>query len=103
MGLISGLLLFPISGPVYGLQFIVDQLRDQAEAELLDEDRIRADLVNLNVLHDLGEISDEEHTALEDAFIERLNMIRAYKERQLDPIANGEMEPDVSETDGADA
>jgi hypothetical protein len=102
MGLISGLLLFPVTGPLHGLQFILEQIREQAEAELLDEGRIRAELVNLNMLRDLGEITDEEHAALEDALIEHLNMIRAYKEGQYDPAAYGEIEIDEVETDGAD-
>jgi hypothetical protein len=103
MGLISGLLLFPISGPIHGLQFILEQIREQAEAELLDEGRIHAELVNLNLLRELGEISAEEHAALEDALIERLNTIRAYKEGQLDSVIIVEPEPDDLEEDGAES
>jgi len=102
MGLISGLLLFPITGPVRGLQFVMEQIRDQAEAELLDEGRIRAELLNLNLLRETGEITDEEHAELEDALIEHLNMIRAYKEGLLEPVATDEAEFDEPQAEGAE-
>jgi len=102
MGLISGLLLFPITGPVYGLQFILDQIRNEAEAELLDEGRIRAELLNLSQLRDIGEISAEEHAAMEDALIEHLNMIRAYKEGLLDLVEVDQATIDDSDASGVE-
>ena len=48
MGLISELLLLPVTGPVHGLQFILEQSREEAEAERLDE------LMNLGLRYALG-------------------------------------------------
>ena len=85
MGLLSGLLLFPVMGPARGLQFILEQIKAQVDTELLDEGRVRAELVALSVRHDLGEISDAEYAAQETALLEQLDAIRAYKEGLLEP------------------
>ncbi|HVX30730.1 MAG TPA: gas vesicle protein GvpG [Nitrolancea sp.] len=103
MGLITGLLLFPVSGPIHGMKFVLEQIRDQAEAELYDEGRIRAELLNLNLLRETGEISAEEAAEMEDALIERLNLIRAEQEGWLELPEIGEVEPDEPPAEGADA
>ncbi len=80
MGLISELLLLPVTGPVHGLQFILEQIREEAEAERLDEDRVMAELMNLGLRYDLGEISDAEYEAQERVLLEELDAIRTYNE-----------------------
>jgi hypothetical protein len=79
MGLISGLLLFPITGPVSGLKFVLEQIQAQVDAQLLDEGQVTADLMTVGLQHDMGEISDEEYAEQEAALLEQLNAIRAYK------------------------
>jgi len=79
MGLLSGLLLFPITGPVYGLKFVLEQIQAQVDAQLLDEGPVIANLMAIGVQHETGEISDEEYAAQEAALLEQLNAIRAYK------------------------
>jgi len=79
MGLLSGLLLFPITGPVYGLKFVLEQIQAQVDAQLLDEGQVIADLMTIGQLHEAGEISDEEYASQEAALLEQLNAIRAYK------------------------
>ncbi len=96
MGLLSGLLLFPIMGPVSGLRFVLEQIQAQVNAQLLDEGQLTADLMTIGLQHDMGEISDEEYAAQEAALLEQLNAIRAYKaslveaESGLDP-ADGDV------------
>lgn len=80
MGLLSGLLLFPVTGPIRGLQFVLEQIREQADAQLYDEQTVHEALLNLDLLHSLGEISDEEYEAREAELFDRLNAIRAYNE-----------------------
>jgi hypothetical protein len=79
MGLLSGLLLFPITGPVYGLKFVLEQIQAQVDAQLLDEGQVIADLMTIGQLHEAGEISAEEYASQEAALLEQLNAIRAYK------------------------
>ena len=97
MGLLSGLLLFPITGPVYGLKFVLEQIQAQVDAQLLDEGQVTADLMTIGLQHDLGEISDEEYAGQEAALLERLNAIRAYKaglaeaQTLYDPVEDGDV------------
>ena len=92
MGLLSGLLLLPVTGPVRGLQFILEQIQAQVDAERLDEGRVQAELMELGVRHELGEISDEDYAEQETALLERLDAIRAYKEglSEADPDLEGD-------------
>ena len=80
MGLVSGLLLFPVMGPLHGLHFIVKRIAEEVDAQRFDEGRVQAELINLSVRRDLGEISDEEYRAQEAALAEQLNVIRAQEE-----------------------
>ena len=84
MGLLSGLLLFPITGPVRGLTFVLEQIQAQVDAQLLDEGQVTASLMTIGLQHELGEISDEEYAAQEAALLEQLNAIRAYKAGLVD-------------------
>jgi hypothetical protein len=94
MGLISELLLLPVTGPVHGLQFILEQIREEAEAERLDEDRVMAELMNLGLRYDLGEISDAEYEAQERVLLEELDAIRAYKEGLIDVDSSRDVDGD---------
>jgi hypothetical protein len=100
MGLISELLLLPVTGPVHELQFIREQIREEAEAERLDEDRVMAELMKLGLCYDLGEISDDEYVAQERALLEELDAIRAYKERLMELDTDTYVDGDESYTDG---
>jgi hypothetical protein len=88
MGLLTELLLFPITGPLRGLQFIMGQLLAEVEATYLDERRVEGELANLSLRHDLGQISGEEYEAQETALLEELEDIRAYKESLLEQYAS---------------
>lgn len=80
MGLLSGLLLLPVAGPVKGLIFVSEQIKERVDAEQLDESLVEEELVVLSLRHDFGEVCDAEYSAQEAVLLERLNAIRAYKE-----------------------
>ena len=77
-----GLLLAPVTLPLSGFRFILTQLAQMAERELLDEDRIREDLLLLQVELDEGEITEDEYLAREADVMARLRLAREYRERQ---------------------
>ncbi|MFN8636750.1 MAG: gas vesicle protein GvpG [Chloroflexota bacterium] len=79
MGLLSGLLLFPVTGPFYGLKFVLEQIQAQVDAQLLDESQVIANLMSLGQQHEMGEITDDEYASQEALLLEQLNAIRAYK------------------------
>jgi hypothetical protein len=71
VGLISGLLTLPLA-PVRGTVWLAERIQEQAEAELYDEDAIRARLMEIEAAREAGEISEEEATQAEDHLLERL-------------------------------
>lgn len=79
MGLLTNVLLLPIAGPAKGLLFVFNQIKERVDAEHLDEGLVEDQLVTLSLLHDLGEIFDADYQAQEEALLERLNAIYAYK------------------------
>ena len=75
MGLLK-LLALPAWGPIRGAIWIGQQVAEQAEHELYDEAGAREQLTQLELRYDMGEISEEERTAAEDALLGRLKAIR---------------------------
>ena len=71
MGLITGLLTLPLA-PVRGTVWLAERIQEQAEAELYDEDVIRAQLMEIEAAREAGEIDEEEATQAEDQLLERL-------------------------------
>jgi hypothetical protein len=69
--MITGLLTLPLA-PVRGTVWLAERIQEQAEAELYDEDVIRAQLMEIEAARDAGEISEEEATQAEDQLLERL-------------------------------
>jgi len=71
MGLVGGLLRLPLA-PARGLAWVVEQTILEAEAQLSDPTRIRAELARAEAALDAGQIDEEEYTAIEDELLSRL-------------------------------
>ncbi len=69
MGLFTGLLTLPLA-PVRGVAWIGEQVAEQAERELDDDARIRRELAQLEMRHELGYLSDEEFARLEEEMLD---------------------------------
>lgn len=101
MGLLSDLLLLPVTGPARGLHFIFEQIREQVDEERLSESRqVEDELMSLAIRYELGELSEEAYAEQEAALIERLNEIRSEQDdwQETEEQETEEME---SEVDGA--
>ncbi len=61
-----------------GVIWIARQIQKQAERELYDEDRIRGQLMELELRLDLEEITEEEYEATEEELLGRLKVAREY-------------------------
>ena len=72
MGLIGGLLTLPLA-PVRGLGWVFEQVVQEAEAQLHDPARIRAELAEAEVALERGEIDEETYDALERELLDRLH------------------------------
>ena len=97
MRILAELLLFPITGPVRSLQFILKQIQAELEAQMMNEGRVEAALVELSLRHDLGEISGPEYEAREETLLDELDAIRVYKEELQ---ADEAMYLELSDEDG---
>jgi uncharacterized membrane protein len=76
------LLLAPLTAPVAGVKFVFNTIGDMADRELYDEERIREDLLLLQVRLDDGEIAEDEYTEAEAEIMARLRAARAFRQRQ---------------------
>jgi hypothetical protein len=93
LGFVTGLLLFPLMGPVWGFRFVLERLRDEAEAVLRDEGRAFAEMIDLSLRHQAGQISDAEFAEQEAELLERLSSIRDYR----DELLHAELDVDEEE------
>ena len=103
MGLVSGLLLFPITGPVRAFGFLVEQLRDEAEAVLRDEGRAFAELIDLSMRHTAGQLTEAEYVAQEARLLERLSSMREYRDELLHAEPDEDEDEDEDEDGALDA
>jgi hypothetical protein len=95
MGLFTGLLTLPLA-PVRGVVWVADQLAAEAERQLYDEDRIRAELLALELESEEGMLDNDELEWREEQLLTRLAeaRLRAQELAAPDPL---DWEP---ETDG---
>ena len=79
MGFVFNLLTSPVLGPIRGVHWLANKVTEAAEGELLDEDRVRGELLELQMRLEMGEITEEEYDEQERVLVERLNTIREAK------------------------
>lgn len=71
MGLISGLLTWPIA-PVRGVAWVAEQVRAEAERELHDPAAIQQALDDLDAQREAGLVDDDEADRIEEELVQRL-------------------------------
>ena len=72
MGLIGGLLTLPLA-PARGLVWVLEQVVDEAEAQLHDPARIRAELADAEAALERGELDEASYEEIERDLLERLH------------------------------
>lgn len=78
--MITDILSFPVSGPARLSLWLLRTIAERAEAELYDENNIRRELGELEIRHDMGEITEEDFLQAEDTLLERLRESRRRAE-----------------------
>jgi hypothetical protein len=71
MGLITGLLTLPLA-PVRGVAWIAEQVKEEAERQMMDPAALQEALADVAARREAGLIDDAEADRLEDELIERL-------------------------------
>ena len=106
MGFIFDILAAPITLPTRGMTFIFNKITEQVNNELLDDGKVRMQLLELQSLLDSGQITEDEFYAAEEELLDRLDAILAFKEGELleaeDDEADEDDETDDAETDDAE-
>jgi len=81
MGLLKHLLFWPVTGPLFLLDFSMEKVEGVVRENLTDDSEVKADLLELQLLLELGDIDDEEYVAREAAIMYRLREIREWREK----------------------
>ena len=79
MGFVFDLLTSPVLGPIRGVHWLATKVAEAAESEVLDESKVRGELMELQIRLEMGEITEEEYEEQERVLVERLNAIREAK------------------------
>ena len=76
------LLTLPVTGPLKGFLWIAEKISDQVDNELYNEEKIRGQLMELELRLDLDEISEEDYLRAEEELLDRLRIAREHKANQ---------------------
>jgi len=79
MSLILDLLTAPVLGPIRGVHWLATKVTEAAEGEVLDESKVRGELLELQMRLEIDEITEEEYERQERRLMEQLNAIREAK------------------------
>ena len=80
MGLLTNLLLFPVTAPAAGIRWSLDKVMAVAREELTDDTAVKQELMELQMLLELGDIDDEEYARREAGLMARLREVRRWRE-----------------------
>ncbi len=79
--LLDDILLFPLKGPIAGFRWILKQVQTMADQQLLDDQPWKERLIELQMMLEVGDISEEEFTRQEAEVFQALRDIRARREQ----------------------
>jgi hypothetical protein len=81
MGILSKVLFFPVTGPVAGIRWSLGQVQRVVEEQLVDDTPVKQELMELQMLLELGDVDDEEYARREAVLMQRLREVREWRER----------------------
>jgi hypothetical protein len=80
VGLLKHLLFWPITGPKFLFDFSMDKVQGVVRDELTDDTAVKAELMELQLLLETGDIDDDEYLRREQLLMQRLREIREWRE-----------------------
>jgi hypothetical protein len=89
MGLLTNVLFFPVTGPVAGIKWALGKVQAVVEEELTDDSSVKRELMELQMLLELGDIDDGEYVRREAVLMQRLREVREWRERLGRGVAGG--------------
>jgi Gas vesicle protein G len=88
VGLFTGLLTLPLA-PVRGVVWVAERVAEEVERELYDEGNIRRQLLQLELDHEDGKLSDEERDAQEELLLQRLAVSQMREQMSGEELTDG--------------
>ncbi|HUZ78391.1 MAG TPA: gas vesicle protein GvpG [Chloroflexota bacterium] len=85
MLLVDDILLLPVSG----VRWIFRQIALAAERELMDDEPVRDELLELQLMLETGDVTEAEYIQREEQLMQRLREVRAWRQ-QLGGIGGDE-------------
>jgi Gas vesicle protein G len=79
MGLLTKLLTLPVSGPIDGLMWLANTIEEQAATVHYNEPALRNRLVELELQFEMGQITEDEYAAAEEALLTQMREARAWR------------------------
>lgn len=80
MFLLDDILMLPLKLPVAGFNWIMKQIQTMADEELLNDQPWKERLIELQMMLEVGDISEEEYAQQEAQVFQALREIRARRE-----------------------
>ena len=80
MGILKHLLFWPVTGPKFLFDFSMGKVEGVVREELTDDTAVKAELMELQLLLELGDIDDAEFVRREALLMQRLREIREWRE-----------------------
>ncbi len=81
MGILKHLLFWPVTGPLFLARFSLEKVEGVVREQLTDDAAIKAELLELQLQLELGEVDDDTYAAREAALMQRLREVREWRER----------------------
>ena len=106
MGLLKHLLFWPVTGPLYLIDFSMRKVEGVVRQELTDDSAIKAELLELQLQLELGDITDDDYLRQEATLMERLREVRNWREQFGMGVAGGPVRvasPDSDQQGAPDA
>jgi hypothetical protein len=96
MFLLDDILMLPLRLPIAGFNWVMKQIQTMADEELLNDQVWKERLIELQMMLEVGEISEEDYTREEAQVFQALRDIRARREEiaRAASAARGEEEPE---------
>jgi hypothetical protein len=92
--ILDDLLLLPIRLPVAGFNWVLKQIQTMANEELLNDQPWKERLIELQMMLEVGDISEEEYAVQEQQVFQALRDIRARREEMSRQAAAARGEDD---------
>jgi hypothetical protein len=81
VGILKHLLFWPVTGPMFLTEFAFDKVQGVVREELTDDTRIKAELMELQLMLELGDIDDDEYVRREAEVMAQLRDVRHWREQ----------------------